>query len=102
MTGVLTIRTSPGPTSTPAWITPTRSTTSTLMRTTMNNWNPFMTIWIAPRQLLLLQLVLPMQMSMLRRTGVRKFLKSADGRSALFVRDFGKGFKIFTFVIWAK
>ena len=31
-----------------------------------------------------------------------KVSESADGRSALFVRDFGKGFKIFTFVIWAK
>ena len=28
--------------------------------------------------------------------------ESADGRSALFVRDFGNGFKIFTFVIWAE
>jgi len=26
---------------------------------------------------------------------------SADGHSALFVRDFGEGFQIFTFVIWA-
>ena len=31
-----------------------------------------------------------------------KVSESADGRSALFVRDFGKGFKIFTFVFWAK
>jgi len=31
-----------------------------------------------------------------------KVHESADGRSALFVRDFGNGFKIFTFVIWAK
>ena len=27
---------------------------------------------------------------------------SASGRSALFVRDFGKGFQIFTFVFWAQ
>lgn len=31
-----------------------------------------------------------------------KVYESADGRSALFVRDFGNGFKIFTFVIWAE
>ncbi|MEO7839673.1 MAG: hypothetical protein ABIU06_10005 [Anaerolineales bacterium] len=31
-----------------------------------------------------------------------KVRDSADGRSALFVRDFGNGFKIFTFVTWAK
>jgi len=31
-----------------------------------------------------------------------KASESADGRSALFVRDFGNGFKIFTFVIWAE
>lgn len=31
-----------------------------------------------------------------------KVSESADGRSALFVRDFGNGFKIFTFVIWAQ
>ncbi|HEX2995920.1 MAG TPA: hypothetical protein VHP14_13940 [Anaerolineales bacterium] len=30
-----------------------------------------------------------------------KVSESADGRSALFVRDFGKGFQIFTFVFWA-
>lgn len=30
-----------------------------------------------------------------------KVAESADGRTALFVRDFGNGFKIFTFVIWA-
>lgn len=30
-----------------------------------------------------------------------KFSESADGRVALYVRDFGNGFKIFTFVIWA-
>ncbi len=28
--------------------------------------------------------------------------ESADGRSALFVRDFGNGFQIFTFVFWAQ
>jgi hypothetical protein len=26
---------------------------------------------------------------------------SDNGKTALFVRDFGDGFKIFTFVIWA-
>ena len=31
-----------------------------------------------------------------------KLSESADGRTALFVRDFGNGFKIFTFVTWAK
>jgi len=31
-----------------------------------------------------------------------KVSESADGRSALFVRDFGNGFKVFTFVIWAE
>ena len=31
-----------------------------------------------------------------------KVRESADGRSALFVRDFGNGFKIFTFVTWAR
>ena len=31
-----------------------------------------------------------------------KVRESADGRSALFVRDFGNGNKIFTFVFWAK
>jgi len=31
-----------------------------------------------------------------------KVSESADGRSALFVRDFGNGFKVFTFVTWAK
>ena len=31
-----------------------------------------------------------------------KVRESADGRSALFVRDFGKGNQIFTFVFWAK
>lgn len=31
-----------------------------------------------------------------------KVSESANGRSALFVRDFGNGFKIFTFVIWAE
>lgn len=31
-----------------------------------------------------------------------KVRESADGRSALFVRDFGNGYKIFTFVFWAK
>ncbi len=30
-----------------------------------------------------------------------KVHESADGRSAIFVRDFGNGFKIFTFVFWA-
>lgn len=28
--------------------------------------------------------------------------ESANGRSALFVRDFGNGYKIFTFVVWAE
>jgi hypothetical protein len=28
--------------------------------------------------------------------------QSADGHSALYVRDFGKGFQIFTFVFWAQ
>ena len=32
----------------------------------------------------------------------QKIAESADGRSALFIRDFGKGFKIFTFVFWAE
>lgn len=31
-----------------------------------------------------------------------KIRESADGRSALYVRDFGKGNKIFTFVFWAE
>jgi hypothetical protein len=31
-----------------------------------------------------------------------KVRESADGRSAIFVRDFGKGNQIFTFVFWAK
>jgi len=31
-----------------------------------------------------------------------KVSESADGHSALFVRDFGNGHKIFTFVFWAK
>jgi len=31
-----------------------------------------------------------------------KVYESADGRSALFVRDFGNGFKIFTHVFWAR
>jgi hypothetical protein len=31
-----------------------------------------------------------------------KVSESADGRSALFVRDFGNGFRIFTHVFWAK
>jgi len=31
-----------------------------------------------------------------------KVSESADGRTALFVRDFGDGFKIFTFVFWAE
>jgi len=31
-----------------------------------------------------------------------KVRESADGRSAIFERDFGKGNKIFTFVVWAK
>ena len=31
-----------------------------------------------------------------------KVHESADGRTALYVRDFGNGFKIFTFVIWAE
>ena len=31
-----------------------------------------------------------------------KVHESADGRSAIFVRDFGNGFQIFTFVIWAQ
>lgn len=31
-----------------------------------------------------------------------KVSESANGRSALFVRDFGKGYKIFTFVFWAE
>lgn len=31
-----------------------------------------------------------------------KVRESADGRSAIFERDFGNGFKIFTFVFWAK
>jgi predicted Zn-dependent protease len=31
-----------------------------------------------------------------------KVSESTDGRSALFVRDFGNGYKIFTFVFWAK
>lgn len=31
-----------------------------------------------------------------------KVRESADGRSALYVRDFGNGFKIFTFVFWAE
>jgi len=31
-----------------------------------------------------------------------KVSESADGHSALFVRDFGNGFKIFTFVTWAE
>ena len=31
-----------------------------------------------------------------------KVSESADGRSALFVRDFGNGFKIFTHVFWAE
>ena len=32
----------------------------------------------------------------------QKVHESADGHSALYVRDFGNGFKIFTFVFWAK
>ena len=32
----------------------------------------------------------------------QKIRESADGRSALYERDFGKGNKIFTFVFWAK
>jgi len=31
-----------------------------------------------------------------------KVSESADGHSALFVRDFGNGYKIFTFVFWAE
>jgi hypothetical protein len=31
-----------------------------------------------------------------------KIHESADGRSALYMRDFGKGFKIFTHVFWAE
>ena len=31
-----------------------------------------------------------------------KVHESADGRSALYVRDFGNGFQIFTFVFWAE
>jgi len=31
-----------------------------------------------------------------------KVHESADGRSALYVRDFGRGFKIFTHVFWAE
>jgi len=31
-----------------------------------------------------------------------KLSESADGRSAIFVRDFGNDFKIYTFVTWAK
>lgn len=31
-----------------------------------------------------------------------KIKESADGKTALFVRDFGKGYKIFTFVFWAE
>jgi hypothetical protein len=31
-----------------------------------------------------------------------KVHESADGRSALYVRDFGKGFQVFTFVFWAE
>jgi hypothetical protein len=31
-----------------------------------------------------------------------KVHESADGRSALYVRDFGNGFKVFTHVFWAK
>ena len=31
-----------------------------------------------------------------------KVSESADGRTALFVRDFGDGFRIFTFVTWAR
>ena len=31
-----------------------------------------------------------------------KVSESANGRSAIFVRDFGNGFKIFTFVTWAE
>ena len=31
-----------------------------------------------------------------------KVSESADGRSALFVRDFGNSYKIFTFVFWAE
>lgn len=31
-----------------------------------------------------------------------KVRESADGRAALYVRDFGRGSQIFTFVIWAK
>lgn len=36
-----------------------------------------------------------------RETWGQKVAESADGRTALFIRDFGKGFKIYTFVIWA-
>ncbi len=32
----------------------------------------------------------------------QKVSESADGRSALFIRDFGNGFKVFTFVFWAE
>ena len=31
-----------------------------------------------------------------------KVRESADGHSALYVRDFGKGFQVFTFVFWAE
>ena len=31
-----------------------------------------------------------------------KVSESADGRTALYVRDFGNGFQIFTFVFWAE
>ena len=31
-----------------------------------------------------------------------KVAESADGRTALYIRDFGNGFKIFTFVIWTE
>jgi hypothetical protein len=28
--------------------------------------------------------------------------KSADGRGALYLRDFGRGHKVFTFVYWVR
>ena len=31
-----------------------------------------------------------------------KLRESADGRSSLYVRDFGNGYKVFTFVIWVQ
>lgn len=73
MIGVLITRTSLVLTSTPVWITTTRSATPILMHTTINSLKPSMPISTAARPLVRRLRVLRMLICMHRRTGGQRY-----------------------------